>query len=235
MCDLNTNGLITLHELRQCTKFPTTPSSASEGVSEGVSGDVAGEVFRVFDKDRDGLLSPEEYGEFVSMSFAGQEDGDRARLGDGRRRDGRGRDGRRGAGSGEEKEEKEEKEEEMEEVEVIYQKGKKKNMKKKDFDLLNHQKMKGLSMEEGEMTKVEEGETTVEKAREENPDLARVLAIGEWIQDQLADMDYAKGKMLNMKTLDSRVDGMDGQQKLKESQDFHVSFLLSYSNTLCTM
>jgi hypothetical protein len=210
-------------------------------VSEGVSGDVAGEVFRVFDKDRDGLLSPEEYGEFVSMSFAGQEDGDRARLAGGA---GGGRDGRRGAGSGEEKKEKEEKEKEKEkeekeeeeeyigpdeEVEVIDRNGKKKIMKKKDFDLLNHQKMKGLSMEEGEMTKVEEGETTVEKAREENPDLARVLAIGEWIQDQLAAMDYAKGKMLNMKTLDSRVDGMDGQQKLKESQDFHVSFfLLSY-------
>jgi hypothetical protein len=212
-------------------------------VSEGVSGDVAGEVFRVFDKDRDGLLSPQEYGEFVSMSFAGQDDGDRARLagGGGGGRHGRGEEKKEKEKEKKEKEkEKEEKEKEKkemeeeyigpdEEVEVIDRNGKKKIMKKKDFDLLNHQKMKGLSMEEGEMTKVEEGETTVEKAREENPDLARVLAIGEWIQDQLADMDYAKGKMLNMKTLDSRVDGMDGQQKLKESQDFHVSFfLLSY-------
>lgn len=43
---------------------------------------------------------------------------------------------------------------EEEEVEVIDREGKKKVMKKKDFDRVNQDKMKGLSMEDGEMTKV---------------------------------------------------------------------------------
>ena len=189
MCDLDSDGQISVAELTSCAHFP--PSK----------GNIAEEVFRVFDQDHNDFLSKQEYVDFVSMSFENTV---------------------KGADEDEERGEREEVEDTDEEVEVIDRHGKKKIMKKSAFDQMNQEKMKGLSLEEGEMTKVEEGETTLERAREENPELARVLALGKWIQSQLAERGHATGKMVNMKTLDSRDDGAQGQQKLQGGQDFEV-------------
>jgi Ca2+-binding EF-hand superfamily protein len=112
MCDHDSDGKISVTELRKCANFPKA------------KGDVAKEVFRVFDEDQSGFLSTSEYFKFVSMAF---EAVPRA---------------------------EEEEGETPEEVEVIDRRGKKKVMKKRDFDQMNQDKMKGLSMEEGEMTKV---------------------------------------------------------------------------------
>lgn len=202
MCDLNSDGQISVKELRKCAKFPKSKS------------DIAEEVFRVFDKDRNGFLTESEYIEFVSMAFESKETSsktEKKQQKDSKRKN-------------DDYDDDEEEEDIDEEVEVIDRNGKKQIMKKSAFDQMNQEKMKGLSLEEGEMTKVEEGETTLEKAREENPELARVLALGKWIQTQLAKegFEYATGKMLNMKTIDDREEGADRQKHLQENKDFEV-------------
>lgn len=197
MCDLNKDGQISEKELRICAKFPKS------------KGDMAKEVFRVFDKNRDDSLSPDEYFEFVSMIF---DDSTTP-----------------GTGTIDEDEDEEDEEDVDEEVEVVDRDGNKKVMKKSHFDRLNREKMKGLSMEDGEMTKMEEGHTTAAEAKENNPALARVLAVGEWIQEQLKEGGHASGKMVNMKTLDSRESGVEGQKRLNDQQDFEVSHSLTTS------
>ena len=191
----------------------------------GASGNNADELFELCDTNVDGKISPKELkkcanfpgfnkniAKQIFIVFDTDQDGFLSRL----------EYHNFVARAIENAEKDDDEDDENEEVEVIDRDGKKKTMKKSEFEQLNKGNMQGLSIEDGEMTKLDEGETTLEKAREENPELARVIAMGKWIEAQLAEMKYATGNIMNIKTIDSRENGENEQRKMHNNQDFQA-------------
>ena len=74
-------------------------------------------------------------------------------------------------------------------------------MKQGDFLKLEEEQRQGFQYENGQVSKVSEGESHLDKIKEEHPELSRFITIGKWAHRQIIELGYATGNITGIKSL----------------------------------
>jgi Ca2+-binding EF-hand superfamily protein len=91
-------------------------------------------------------------------------------------------------------------------IEILTQDGTRRTMKQSEFLKLEEERKRGLSVEDGKVTKVDEGSATLDQLKSENPELSRFVTLGRWAHHEIVRLGYATGNLTNMKSIDDLVD-----------------------------
>lgn len=88
------------------------------------------------------------------------------------------------------------------EVDVILDDGTKQSMPRSEFLKMAEKRTNGMKMEDGKMTRVDEGSEHLDKLKKENPELARFIVMGQWAHANIVKLGYANGSIVNLRSLD---------------------------------
>lgn len=120
-------------------------------------------------------------------------------------------------------------------IEIITKDGIKKNIKQGEFLKLEEEQRKGFQYENGQVSKVNEGELNLNDIKNENPDLSRFITIGKWAHYQIKQLGYATGnitgiKSLNISSTNSNEDDEDEDNENNEifSDDYYEVIYFIY-------
>jgi 3-methyladenine DNA glycosylase AlkC len=91
------------------------------------------------------------------------------------------------------------------EVDVVLEDGSRQSMPQSEFLKMAEQRTNGMKMEDGKMTRVDEGSEHLDKLKKENPELARFIIMGQWAHANIASLGYANGSIVNLRSLDDDV------------------------------
>ena len=109
------------------------------------------------------------------------------------------------------------------EVDVVLEDGTKKSMRQTDFMKLAEERTKGMRLEDGQVTRVDEGSANLDQLKKDNPELARFIIIGQWAREMMEVMGYASGAIVNMKSLDDMLPPNDTSYRAPTSRYLEVS------------